>query len=126
MPIPVEYTESFEYPDVAFTLVTASRLSADRRELLQELLKAWYLVGAFGGYGGDGGFDYMSDVGFVEEDTNAAEWWIDIGSADFQAALEALLNCLDGFEKTGFVSAPGDRPSLMKLILGWRHEADAS
>lgn len=112
-PFLVERLEGWsDEPDVAFTLVLERPLSEEEHARLEKLLSSWYHLGASGAF--EGHFHFMHELAFHEEEgEHTAEWLVDCGSANVEAAVDPLVRAFQTLARDG------DLP-IRKLILGMR------
>jgi hypothetical protein len=94
MTIKVVIGDIFEPPGIHLTIRFEYPPDEMQQAALQELLEAWYLVGASRGFG-PGFFHWASSLAF---DGEYAMWYVDVGSASSEA-IDVLTNCLEGYSE---------------------------
>jgi hypothetical protein len=92
--LPVNEWDSFRA-----TVYFGRTLGREEREQLAALIRAWLLLGSYGGLGGTGTHS-AKEVAF-DESTDSAIIRADMGDADPEIALPVLIRTLEGFESAG-------------------------
>jgi hypothetical protein len=87
----IKYTPGYEWQNLEFEIDLGRALTADGAEQFESLLRAWYDVGAWGGYGGS--LHNMSDGPYLGTARAAGRWQVDMGTAP-REALDVLLRAL--------------------------------
>ena len=109
MALQVEKVGEVNWAGLAFRLYLEEPLSSEARERIRALIHAWYIVGAYGGFGGM--LHFLSEIGEGDEAGRPViEWWVDMGSARPEA-LNTLIRCLETFEEV-------EQIAFGRLVLG--------
>lgn len=93
----IERTGPLDWEGLQFAAFVEGQLNNEAMKQFEELIKAWYLVGWYGGVGGK--LHHRSDIEWGEEKGQLLiEWRVDMGSATEQT-LDVLIRCLEQFEQ---------------------------
>lgn len=88
-----EWTGRGDGDSVALTLRCAETPSPEAAAALDRAVAAWYDAGAAEAFPG-GGFHYLSDI---QWDGTVAHWWVDVGFAEVEPAVNDLARRLAGW-----------------------------
>ena len=99
-------------PDVSISMILERPLATEQREKLEQVLSAWYLLGEKGGFT-DWFHDMTKPWVIEEEGVSTAEWRVDFGSSDAEAAIAVLIRALSGLADDAEIR-------IAKLVLGRR------
>jgi hypothetical protein len=112
-----------EWDTFSTTVYFGRSLNGEEREPLLALIRAWLLLGSYGGLGGRG--THNADEPAIDEATDSAIIRADMGDTDPEIALPLLIRTLEGFESHGppidalVFGRPRDwwaKPTLQRII----------
>jgi hypothetical protein len=110
VPLDVQTVGDYDAEAVAFTLLLTRSLRGAERRALDQALTQWFGTSSarFGVPA-----HMMSEIAFMDDDGETAEWWMDLGEVDVDAAISSIRTVIDRL--VGERSFPASR-----LLVGWR------
>ncbi|MBI2189954.1 MAG: hypothetical protein HYY87_02200 [Candidatus Levybacteria bacterium] len=98
----VSITESEMGCDQCFSVTWCTEPPNDEVDEFKKLINGWFLVGMHGLFGGH--LHYLDDP---KMDGMVTRWSVDMGSADYDEAVEALKTIIEDFNTSDAVDVPG-------------------
>lgn len=109
----VDYNDSFDPADAAFTLFLAEPLSNGQLDRLRSVITSWFVLGSYGVFGVP--LSYLSEISIdTEEKRPAVQWVLDMAGAG-EEVVDVLVRALEAYAQLEGVR-------FERLLLGWRDD----
>lgn len=90
----VRITNSETGCDEYFIVFWSQEPPAEQIDAFKELIDAWFRVGMYGLFGG-----FMHYLDEIKTDHLQTSWWVDMGSVEYDKAVNALQQLLRSFDE---------------------------